>query len=125
MTSSVEEMIGLYISAWNQTEVNGFKTGFAKCFAVDAAYTDPLFPDIHGVDELVELVLHYLELAPVRTFSVAVQPVHHHYVGLYTWKADVPGATREGYDYFEFNEEFKITRLVSFFGPLVEVGKPR
>ena len=118
MISSVEEMIKQYVAAWNEKGLPGFKAAFAECWAADATYTDPNFALIKGVDGIAELAQASLELVPVRTFQVLTLPDHHHNVGRYTWKVNLPQETKEGFDYFEFNPENKITRLVSFFGPL-------
>lgn len=118
MIPSVEEMIRQYVAAWNNENLEEFKTAFAQCWAADATYTDPNFELVTGVDGIAGLAQASLELIPVRTFYISAQPDYHHNAGRYIWKVDLPGETREGFDYFEFNEENKITRLVSFFGPL-------
>ena len=118
MIASVEDMIRSYVAAWNEKGLPEFTKAFAECWVADASYTDPNFEGIKGVDGIAGLANLSLEKLPVRTFYVLALPDHHHNVGRYTWKVDLPEETREGFDYFEFNEDFKITRLVSFFGQL-------
>jgi hypothetical protein len=120
MAPSVEEMFKQYITAWNKTGLAEFKTAFARCRATDATYTDANFALVNGVDGIAELAQVYLDRVPVRTFHVLTSPNYHHNFGHYTWTVDLPERTRvrDGFDYFEFNEENQITRLVSFFGPL-------
>jgi hypothetical protein len=118
MIASVEEMIDLYVQAWNGKSLAEFKAGFAVCWAEDSTYTDPNFALISGVDGIAGLAQSSLDLYPIRTFSVLTAPDYHHNVGLYSWTVDLPEHTRDGYDYFEFNEQNQITRLVSFFEPL-------
>ncbi|MDN5288513.1 MAG: isomerase [Mucilaginibacter sp.] len=118
MISSVEEMIKRYVAAWNGKTLEQYKTGFAECWATNATYTDPNFEGITGVDGIAGLAQASLEKIPVRTFNVLTLPDYHHNVGRYTWNVVLPGETKEGFDYFEFNEQNQITRLVSFFGPL-------
>ncbi len=115
MISSVEEMIEHYVQAWNNTSLDEFKAAFAECWAADATYTDPDYALVKGVDGIADLAQISLEKLPARKFEVKVLPDHHHQVGRYTWQVILPDQTREGYDYFEFSNEFKITRLVSFF----------
>ncbi|MBE9461525.1 hypothetical protein ACFP1I_02005 [Dyadobacter subterraneus] len=122
MITSVEEMISQYMNAWNGTGIEEYQREFAKCWAVDGAYTDPNFDNINGVDGIAGLAHKSLETFPVRTFSELTVPDYHHNVGRYTWKVELPGETREGFDYFEFNESYQITRIVSFFGPLTNIG---
>lgn len=122
MITSVEEMIHQYVHAWNSTGIEEYQTEFAKCWAAEGNYTDPNFDNIKGVDGIAELADKSLETIPVRKFSVLTIPDYHHNVGRYTWKVDLPGETREGFDYFEFNEKYQITRIVSFFGALTNLS---
>ena len=118
MISSVEEMIKQYVAAWNGKGLDEYKSAFAECWAPDATYTDPNFALVKGVDGIAELAQTSLEKSPVRKFHVLTKPDYHHNVGRYTWNVVLPKETKEGFDYFEFNDENQITRLVSFFGPL-------
>jgi hypothetical protein len=118
MITSVEEMIEKYVTAWNGNTLEQFKNSFAECWAANATYTDPNFEGITGVDGIVGLALASLGKVPVRTFNMLTLPDHHHHVGRYTWNVVLPNETKEGFDYFEFNSQNQITRLVSFFGPL-------
>jgi hypothetical protein len=112
---TVEEMIEQYVSAWNRKNLEEFKAEFAKCWAPDANYTDPDYELVSGLDGIAGLAQVSLEKIPVRKFSVLTQPDYHPNVGRYNWKVELPGQTKEGFDYFEFNEKHQITRLVSFF----------
>jgi hypothetical protein len=115
MITSVEEMIEQYVSSWNEGNLDDFKAAFARCWAADATYTDPNFELVKGVDGIADLAQFSLEKLPIRKFAVLTQPEYHHNVGRYNWKVDFPGETKEGFDYFEFNGENKLTRIVSFF----------
>jgi hypothetical protein len=118
MIPSVEEMIKSYVAAWNGRSLEQFKTGFAQCWAADATYTDPNYENLTGVDAIANLAYTSLQKMPVRTFNLLTTPDYHHNVGRYTWNVVLPEETKEGFDYFEFNNQYQITRLVSFFGPL-------
>lgn len=116
MIPSVEEMISRYVAAWNNASLPEFKVAFAECWATDATYTDPSISGLKGVDEIAALAQESLEKFPGRTFDVLTQPEHHHNCGRYTWKANfADGSSREGFDFFEFTAENKISRIVSFF----------
>jgi hypothetical protein len=112
---TVEEMIEQYVSAWNSKNLEEFKAEFAKCWAPDAIYTDPNYELVSGLDGIAELAQISLEKIPVRKFSVLTQPDYHHQVGRYNWKVELPELTKEGFDYFEFNDKYQLTKLVSFF----------
>jgi len=115
MIQSVEEMIEKYVQSWNNNNLEEFKAAFAECWAADATYTDPEFELVKGVDGIADLAQVSLERLPDRKFSVFTKPEHHHNVGRYNWSVNLPDGTKQGFDYFEFNKEYKITRIVSFF----------
>jgi hypothetical protein len=115
MIQSVEEMITKYVAAWNNNTPEEFKVAFAECWAADGTYTDPEFELIQGVDGIAALAVESLKRVPSRKFSVYTQPEHHHNSGRYNWQVHLPEGDKVGFDYFEFNNEFKITRIVSFF----------
>ena len=119
MANTVEEMINDYVAAWNKGGLEDFKTAFAETWAAEATYTDSAFALIEGVEGISSLAHSSLEKIPGRVFSVVIPPQHHNHTCLYTWGVDIPGmGFREGQDYIEFNDKFKITRLISFFKPL-------
>jgi hypothetical protein len=118
MITSVEEMIEQYVGAWNGEGLDEFKAAFAECWAADATYTDPNYELVAGVDGIAGLAQGSLEKFPGRKFHVLKSPDYHHNAGRYTWSVDLPDESREGFDYFEFNQAYKITRIVSFFSPL-------
>jgi hypothetical protein len=121
MINTVEGVIEQYVSAWNEQGLENYLAAFALCWSEDAIYNDPNFFQVSGLQALAELAQSSLSVMPVRKFAVLTTPDHHHNVGRYTWKVDLPEETKEGFDYFEFNDDYKITRLVSFFGPLKPV----
>jgi len=115
MIQSVEEMITKYVTSWNNNNLEEFKVAFAECWAADAKYTDPEFELVEGVDGIAALAVESLRRVPSRKFSINTQPEHHHNSGRYNWQVHLPDGDKGGFDYFEFNDEFKITRIVSFF----------
>ena len=114
MTPSAEGMIRKYVAAWNEKELDAYRAGFSACWAEDGTYTDPNYA-LKGLDALADLAYTSLEREPARIFHVVTLPDHHHNCGRYTWSIELPGVTKEGYDYFEFSDDYKITKLVSFF----------
>jgi len=114
MSTTVEQMIDQYLKAWNEENLQAFKHEFGKCWAGDAIYIDP-FGTYTGVDGIAGFAQLSLDIMPSRKFSVLEAPDHHHQFGRYTWSVKFDGGNNMGYDYFEFNEDFKITKLISFF----------
>jgi hypothetical protein len=116
MIQSVEQMIDQYILSWNSNQPEQFEPEFAACWAVEANYSDPNFSLVEGLQGLVEFAQDALVKMGPRTFSVIMAPQAHDYTCLYKWRATFPdGRTADGFDFIEYNESFKITRLVSFY----------
>jgi hypothetical protein len=115
MIPSVETMIEQYVDTWNADNLEAYKAGFATCWAPEAIYTDPGHALIQGVDGIADLALYSWNKLPGRKFNILKRPVFHHNSGKYYWTVALPEGPRQGLDYFEFNDQFQITRLVSFF----------
>jgi len=115
MITSVEKMIAQYVSAWNENNLADYKKEFEKCWAPGAIYSDPTSAKIEGLNELSQFAQKSLDIIPDRKFKILEQPEHHHSFGRYSWTVELPGQTNTGYDFFEFDDSFKITRLISFF----------
>lgn len=114
MNASVEKMIEQYVSAWNENNLEAYKKEFGKCWDVNAVYIDP-YSEVNGLDELARFAQKSVVIRPTRKFSILEKPEFHHSFGRYAWEVDVSGRKNQGYDYFEFNSNFEITRLISFF----------
>jgi len=114
MITSVEEMIEQYVSAWNENNLEAYTREFSKCWAEDAVYVDPFSENI-GVSGISNFAQKSFEIIPSRKFKVLEKPDYHHKFGRYAWEVQFSGETNVGFDYFEFDGDFKITRLVSFF----------
>ncbi|MCT3918919.1 isomerase [Elizabethkingia anophelis] len=115
MSTKIQKMIHNYLEAWNQKNQNDFKKAFSKVLSENLKYTDPTF-DVTGVDAIVNMALNSLEKFPGRKFEMLTEPEFHHNVGRYNWRmifAD--GTFQNGFDCFEFNEDFFITRIIAFF----------
>ncbi|HEY0297810.1 MAG TPA: hypothetical protein VGB84_01190 [Arachidicoccus sp.] len=116
MISSVEELIQHYIESWNKKTPEEFRTAFLQCWSEIGTYTDPNFALEKGVEAIANLAVGSLKKSPGRKFEVLTQPEYHHNTGRYTWKVIFSdGTSSKGFDFFEFDDEYKITRIVSFF----------
>ncbi len=58
MTSSIDNIIGKYLAAWNNNTPEAFRKGFAECWADDATYTDPNFELARGMKGIVQLAIN-------------------------------------------------------------------
>jgi len=113
---SIEETILTYTSAWNETERKAIRAKISQCWAAEGTYTDKLTETIRGQDSLTELIISsYGQMGP-RTFKLLEEPQTHHQSGRFRWLAiRKEGYPVEGMDYFEFDQENRITRIIGFF----------
>jgi hypothetical protein len=113
---NIEDTILTYTSAWNETEREAILGRIKECWAPEGTYTDKLTDTITGQDAITDLILSsHVQMGP-RKFKVLGQPDTHHSNGRFNWLAIRPeGYPIAGMDYFEFNEENRITKIVGFF----------
>ena len=114
--NNIEETILAYTSAWNETERSAILEKINACWAPAGTYTDSLTDPISGPEAIVELIISSYEQMGSRTFQVLAQPQTHHHCGRFRWLAIRPeGYPVEGMDYFEFDGNNRITRIIGFF----------
>ena len=115
-SKSIEEIILIYTSAWNESEREAIREKIDQCWSVEATYTDKLTDTITGREAITNLIISsYNQMGP-RTFKVLAEPATHHRSGRFRWLVTRPeGYPAEGMDYFEFDEQNRITRIVGFF----------
>jgi hypothetical protein len=113
---NIEETILTYTSAWNETEREAIMEKISQCWAPEGTYSDRLTDTITGPKAITDLIISsYGQMGP-RTFQVLSEPQVHHQSGRFRWLAIKPEEYPvEGMDYFEFNSENRITRIVGFF----------
>jgi hypothetical protein len=113
---NIEETILTYTSAWNETEREAIHEKINRCWAPEGTYTDKLTDTITGQEAIVDLIVGSYTQMGLRTFKVLGKPDTHHQSGRFRWLAIRPeGYPVEGMDYFEFDEQHRITRIVGFF----------
>jgi len=114
--NNIEETILIYTSAWNETDREAILEKINKCWASSGKYTDRLTDTITGPEAITDLIISsYGQMGP-RKFQVLAEPQVHHQSGRFRWLAVRPeGYPVEGMDYFEFDGDNLITRIVGFF----------
>jgi hypothetical protein len=114
--TNIEESILTYTSAWNEKEREAILEKIGKSWAPEGTYTDRLTETITGPEAIADLIVSSYEQMGSRTFQVLAEPQTHHQSGRFRWLAiRAEGYPVEGMDYFEFNSENRITRIVGFF----------
>jgi len=115
-TKNIEEIILIYTSAWNETDHEAIREKINQCWSPQGTYTDKLTDTITGRDAITDLIVGSYEQMGPRTFKVLAEHVTHHRSGTFRWLAiRLEGYPIEGRDYFEFDEQNRITRIVGFF----------
>lgn len=117
--SKIERNISLYVAAWNVEDLDTIKLAITEFWTDESTYMDDKTPEIKGIDALANLIHKSYEKLPGRRFSQLTNPDIFNDTGRYTWmlhKKDE--TTHAGMDFFEFNSEGYITRIVGFLKPL-------
>lgn len=118
-TQTIEDSIKQYIWAWNEKDPKKIEAALKKCWAADGIYTDPRSAPMKWTDGLVAIIEKSQATLPGRKINQTSKVDVHHGSGRYKWDLIKKDDERsEGLDYFEFDSDNRITRIVSFFGVL-------
>jgi len=112
---NIEETIITYTNAWNEPDREAIKEKISKCWAPDGIYTDNITDAIRGYDAIADFIFSSYEHLGPRKFHVLATPETHHQNGRFNWLAvREDGYPFQGMDFFEFDSENRITRIVGF-----------
>lgn len=118
-TQTVEESIAQYIRAWDEKDPKKIEAALRKCWAADGTYTDPRSAPMKWTNGLVAVIEKSQKEMSDRKITQTSKLDVHHNSGRYEWDlVKKTGEKSEGLDYFEFDSDNRITRIVSFFGVL-------
>ena len=113
---TIEETIQLYTSAWNEAEPQAIREKIDQCWSDQGTFTDKATDTITGRDAIVDLIAGSYGQTGPRMFQVLAEPAAHHRSGRFRWlMIRLQGYPIEGMDYFEFDEQNRITRIIGFF----------
>ena len=102
-----------------QKDSKTIKAALEKCWTADGTYTDPSNPPIKGLDKIAAVIQGSQDKMPERWISLTSKVDFHDNSNRYKWLLTKKnGDKSEGMDYFEYDSENRITRIVSFFGVL-------
>lgn len=119
---AIETLIDTYCAAWSDPDPAERRKTLVGVWAVGGTYTDPT---VHAAsaDELLAHISGVFAHRPgtrvVRTSAVDL----HHDVARFAWRVVFADGTMspEGIDFAEFTADWKIRRIVGFFGPLAKM----
>jgi hypothetical protein len=112
---NITETVSHYVNGWNEKTPEAVKAEFIKCLDAGITYTDKNTALVNGIDDFIKLVMSSHEKVTGRTFSVLTTPEYFDHYCYYTWGINIPGKGEfAGHDYFEYNEEGLITRIIGF-----------
>lgn len=115
MKQSIEENVQQYTNTWNLEDVDDIKAGFEKCLSSTCTYKDKNTPGVSGIQSFTDFVLGSHKIAPGRLFSLISEPEYFSHNGRYFWRVSYTDkAAKDCMDYFEFDEENKISAIVGF-----------
>ena len=118
-TQTVEESVKQYIAAWNVKGAENTKAALEKCLTAETTYSDKNNAPVKGFDRLAELIGRAQERSPGGLYSQTSPPDFHHGSGCFRWRVTKKdGETLDGLDYFEYNSENEIVRVIAFISIL-------
>jgi hypothetical protein len=119
------QAIANYAAAWSGDDAETIAAAFARCWAQDGTYIDPMTDTVIGVEGMVSLVLDIAERYPGFTLRPTSGLDTHHIVGRFSWLMAAPdpivaagvdyGRELPGVDFVEFAPDNRISRIVGFF----------
>jgi uncharacterized lipoprotein NlpE involved in copper resistance len=113
---SIAENIFVYTSAWNECEREAIREKINQCWSAEGTFTDKVTDTIKGRDAITDLIIKSYDQTGQKNFKVIAEPVTHHRSGHFHWmNLPTEGYPTKGMDYFEFDEQNRITRIVEFF----------
>ena len=80
----MQEMVGRYIAAWNETDASRRRKLVDEVWAEDGSYTDPL-ADAHGRAEIDGLIGAVQQQFPGFVFTLGGPVDAHHDQARFTW----------------------------------------
>lgn len=119
---TVEESVTQYGDAWNVKGIENIKVALKDCWTSESTYVDTQNEMVKGIEGLAALINGFHEQMPGHTLQQASKVDSHHNSGRFTWVNIVPNGEKiEGMDYFEYNDQNQITRIVGFFGSFIDL----
>ncbi len=118
-TPTVEEAVECYMQTWNVKGLQNIRTALAKCCAKEISHSDPNRPPKTGLEWLASVIQSSQEKFAGREIALISKVDYHFSSGRYNWRLTQKDGQRfEGTDYFEYDSENRITRIVTFSGVL-------
>lgn len=113
--SKIERSITLYTAAWNLEGVDDIKFALNAFWTDDTTYMDAQTPLLTGIDAMAALIQQSYTVLPGRKFRQLTHPEVHNNTGRFGWLlVREDETTAEGMDFFEFNNDGYITRIIGF-----------
>lgn len=118
-TPTIEETVELYMQTWNVKGLPNIKAALAKCCEKEISHSDPHRPPKTGLDSLAAVIQSSQEKYAGRDLALVSKADYHFGSGRYNWRlTQKDGQKFDGTDYFEYDAENRITRIVTFAGVL-------
>ena len=115
-----------YAQAWEESDEDKIRSLVEQCWTPTSTYVNPLTDTVRGADGLTRLILDYPVLFPDPKVTPSGEPERRPDCTRYPWRLSSTARIRvlgqdyghvlDGTDLIEFDAEFKIRTVVSFFG---------
>jgi len=120
--NTIEASIAQYNEAWSVKETEAIKATLKDCWTAESTYTDPQTDLLKGFEGLAAHINGFHKHFIGGKIQQASKADCHHHSGRFKWiLTQADGVKIEGMDYFEFNDQNQIIRIVGFFGPFTNL----
>ena len=118
-TPTVDETVERYMQTWNVKGLPNIRAALEKCCAKEVSHSDPNRPPKTGLDWLASVIQSSQEKFAGRDLALISKADYYFSSGRYNWRlTQKDGQKFDGTDYFEYDSENRITRIVTFAGVL-------
>ena len=115
------ETIAAYCAAWNEPDLDKRRALLADSITEDAVYIDPTV-EVVGIEALMRHISRVGEMYPGSHLALRTGVDRHHDVARFGWRRVLADATTrpESVDFVEFATDGRLSRILGFFGPLLD-----
>jgi hypothetical protein len=117
-----------YERAWSRPDEAAIGAELERCWTARSTHVGPVTDKVTGVAGLTRLILDVPVMFPGARFSVTSSTDFHHDSARFAWRLESSvrirmagrdfGFSAEGLDCLDFDPQNRISRVVSFVGPL-------
>lgn len=112
----IKYAVSAYLDAWNTGGLEKIYPKLQTFWTSESSYVDAKYPKVTGFDEFAIFIQAIHSELPEVMFIQSSKIDFHNNSGRFSWTMkNGSEIILNGMDYFEYDDEYKITRIVGFF----------